>query len=266
MITTEIPLGQRMKSHEAEVRQVLPPRTLKVVRVDGRAFHTYTRDLERPFDAQFAADMDAVALSLAMEIDGAVLAYTQSDEISVLFYDYATTTTQPWLGGVVAKIVSLTAARATATFAVRRPPAAARDAALFDSRVFTLPDPHEAAAYLLSRQNDAATNSVAMAAQARFSHAELQGKSVPQMLDMLRADDAPWEELPDAFKRGRVTLREDYTEDVTFTHPRTGEATDVTTRRSRWVSAPAPAFTTDPDGWLRSVLPGPDVRAGSVIT
>lgn len=133
-------LGERMKAYERATRQVLPPRTYTIVRVDGRAFHTYCRGLERPFDARFAADMDRVTEILCSEISGAVFGYVQSDEISLLLTDFGTQQTTPWFGGVVAKMVSLSASLATATFNTLRPYG---ELALFDSRVFTISDPRD---------------------------------------------------------------------------------------------------------------------------
>lgn len=107
-------LGDRMKGYEAVHRAVLPRRTHTLIRVDIRAAHTYLRGADRPFDEEFMADMDAVAEALCAEISGAVFAYTQSDEISILATDFATIQTQPWFGGVVAKQLSISAALATA--------------------------------------------------------------------------------------------------------------------------------------------------------
>lgn len=249
-------LGDRMKEHEADTRLVLPTRSLFAVRVDGHAFHNYTRGLARPFDADFASDMDAVGLALVEMIPGALVAYVQSDEASVVFYDYASESTQPWFGGVVAKIVSLTAAKATVTLATRRPAADLSMAAMFDSRVFALPDPVEAAAYLLWRQRDAQRNAVSMAAQTHFPHRALQGVHAGAMRDMLAGVGVNFEDYPLGFRQGRVVVRREVTEPVTWTHGRTQETTTTVATRHKWFVEPAPLFTTEPDGWLLShVLP-----------
>lgn len=244
-------LGNRMKAHEHRTRHVLPRRSWTLVRVDGRAFHSYTRGLERPFDAAFAADMDAVAADLVKDISGAAFAYVQSDEISVLVTDFATATTEPWFGGVTAKITSLTAARATATLNQLRPPADTGKVALFDSRVFTLPNPVEVANYFVWRQRDAIKNSVAMAAQAHFSHRRLQGLHTDQLRGLLASEAGTrWEDYPDGFKYGRVVVRVPRTETVTWVHKRTGEQHTEQVTRNVWEPRPAPLFTAGQDDWL----------------
>jgi tRNA(His) 5'-end guanylyltransferase len=244
-------LGGRMKAHEHVTRQVLPRRTWTLLRVDGRAFHSYTRGLERPFDETFAADMDAVAVALCQEVSGTAFAYVQSDEISVLMTDFATPGTQPWFGGVAAKMTSLSASLATATLLGRRPAAETGKVPLFDSRVFTVADPHEVAAYFVWRQRDAVKNSISMAAQAHFSHRKLQGLHSGAMQELLFSEaGVNWNNFPDGFKRGRVVTRVSSTESVTYVHGKEKiEKTEVVTR-SRWVAQPAPHFTTEPAGWL----------------
>ena len=198
-------LGDRMKRHEAAYRIVLPRRTYTVIRVDGRAFHTYLRGAVKPFDLQFMEDMDATAAALCAEITGAVYAYTQSDEISVLTTDFATEQSEPWFGGVIAKQISIAASVATATLNRRRP---ARGPALFDARVFTLSDPVEVANYFVWRQRDAVRNSISMAAQAHFSHRRLHGVDTSGMQELLWSEaQVNWNDFPDGCKRGRVTVR-----------------------------------------------------------
>ncbi|MER5966676.1 tRNA(His) guanylyltransferase Thg1 family protein [Streptomyces sp. NPDC002057] len=79
-MTDDTALGDRMKRYEAAQRTILPRRTYTLLRVDGRAFHTYLRDAQRPFDEGFMADMDAVAEALCAEISGSVFAYTHQAE------------------------------------------------------------------------------------------------------------------------------------------------------------------------------------------
>ncbi|MER6778514.1 MULTISPECIES: tRNA(His) guanylyltransferase Thg1 family protein [unclassified Streptomyces] len=245
-------LGDRMKRHEAVHRAVLPRRTYTILRVDGRAFHTYLRGSARPFDEQFMADMDAVAEALCAEIMGAQFAYTQSDEISVLYTDFSSPSAEPWFGGVVAKQLSVASSLATAVLNERRPGARA----LFDARVFTVSDPVEVANYFLWRQRDAVRNSVSMAAQAHFSRKRLHGVSSGGMQELLWSEaGVNWNDYPDGCKRGRVAVRRTGERETTYTHKRTGEVETVMAMRSWWESSAAPHFTTAPDGWLASKVP-----------
>ena len=251
-MTDSTALGDRMKRHEAAYRAVLPRRTYSILRVDGRAFHAYLRGCERPFDPQFAADMNHIAEALCKEITGAAFAYTQSDEISVLYTDFGSLGTEPWFGGVAAKQVSIAAALATAELNSRRP----GKRALFDARVFTLADPVEVANYFLWRQRDAVRNSISMAAQARFSHRELHGVNTGRMREMLWSGHGiNWNDYPDGFKRGRVTVRRVAEREVEYVDKRSGATVQTTAVRSWWETVGAPHFTAEPGSWLGGVIP-----------
>lgn len=250
-MTDSTALGDRMKRYEHTYRHVLPRRTYTLLRVDGRAFHTYLRGAAKPFDEAFMADMDHVAEALCAEITGSVFAYTQSDEISLLVTDFASEQTEPWFGGVTAKWLSISAALATATLNERRP-----GRALFDSRVFTLSDPVEVANYFLWRQRDAVRNSISMAAQAHFSHRRLHGVSSGGMQELLWSEaGVNWNDYPDDCKRGRVAVRETGERPVEYVDKRSGETVNTTAVRSWWESSAAPHFTTEPGGWLAEVIP-----------
>lgn len=245
-------LGDRMKLYEQATRTMLPRRTYTLIRVDGKAFHSYLRGAARPFDEAFMADMDAVAVALCQQITGAVFAYVQSDEVSVLATDFGSVGTEPWFGGVTAKVVSVSASIATATLNARRP----GKTALFDSRVFTLADPVEVGNYFVWRQRDAVRNSVSMAAQAHFSHKRLHGLGGGQMQELLWSEKGiNWNDYPDGAKRGRMVVRQAGEREVTFVHKRTRVEETITALRSWWETQPAPHFTVDPGGFLSVTIP-----------
>lgn len=245
-------LGNRMKAYEAVTKTTLPHRTYSLIRVDGRCFSNYLRGAEKPYDAAFIADMDAVAQALCAEISGSVFAYVQSDEISVLAVDFTAPGTQPWFAGEVQKIVSTSAATATAALCARRP----GKPATFDARVFTIADPVEVANYMIWRQRDCVRNSITMAAQAQFSHKRLHGVNTGQMQELLWSEKGiNWNDYPDGCKRGRVVVKESGEREVTFTHKRTGTEETVMAMRSWWAVQPAPHFTLNPGSWLPSVVP-----------
>ncbi|WP_426511995.1 tRNA(His) guanylyltransferase Thg1 family protein [Dactylosporangium sp. McL0621] len=252
MSTDGTGLGDRMKGYERVSKAILPGRTYSLLRVDGRAFHTYLRGAAKPYDEGFMAGMDAVAEVLCAEISGSVFAYTQSDEVSVLAVDFATPGTQPWFGGEVQKWCSVAASLATAVLNERRPGARA----LFDARVFAICDPVEVANYFIWRQRDAVRNSVSMAAQARFSQRELHGVNSAQAQEMLWSRHGiNWNDYPAGCKRGRVTVRETGEREVRYTHKSTGTEETVVATRSWWATRPAPHFTLD--GFLASAIPAP---------
>lgn len=245
-------LGDRMKRYEAAHRVVLPRRTYTILRLDGRAFHTYLRDAGKPFDMAFIADMAAVTEALCDEVAGTALAFTQSDEISLLLTDFASVGTEPWFGGIAAKQLSVSASLATAVLNERRP----GRRALFDARVFTMSDPVEVANYFLWRQRDAVRNSISMAAQAHFSHKRLHRVSTGAMQELLWSEaDVNWNDYPDACKRGQVAMRQSGEREVEYVDKRTSETVRTMALRSWWDVTAAPHFTTESTGWLAQVIP-----------
>lgn len=248
-------LGDRMKAYEQATRTVLPRRTYTLIRVDGRAFHSFLRHADRPFDDTVMAAMNTVAEALCTEMSGAVFAYTQSDEVSVLLTDFTTNGTEPWFAGVVQKMASIAAS--TATVAFNRAYGTNGDAhATFDTRVFTIPSQVEVANYFLWRQRDAVCNSISMAAQAHFSHRQLHKVNTDQMQELLwREKRVNWNDYPDGCKRGRVTVRRVGERDVTYTDRRSGQEVATRAVRSWWDTFGAPHFTASPGGWLAETIP-----------
>jgi len=216
-------LGQRMKEqYENRTRYMLPRRTYTIIRLDGKAFHTFTRGMQRPYDENLMSWMDLTAMKLCEEIQGVQLAYTQSDEISLLLTDFEKITTDAWFDGNIQKIVSVSASIATAYFNQFCGHLQIREAgklgvpltrnigpAFFDSRVFTIPDPTEVENYFIWRQKDAVRNSIAMTAQSLYSHKELNGKSSNQQQEMIFQKGQNWNDMPEGFKRGRTIVNFD---------------------------------------------------------
>lgn len=198
-------LGDRMKGYEVVPRTVLTRRTPVILRVDGRAFHTFTRGFAVPFDQMLHNAMVATADALAREIQGAKVTYGQSDEISVLITDYDTLQTDAWFGYNIQKMVSIAASVATIAFNesiggypeynnYRKP-------AQFDARVFNLPK-EEVVNYFVWRQQDATRNSIQMVARSKFSHKECHRKNVSDLQEMLMGQGINWNDIPTHFKRG----------------------------------------------------------------
>jgi tRNA(His) guanylyltransferase len=231
-------LGDRMKSYETVNRLTLVPHSYTILRVDGRAFHSYLRYAEKPFDLEFQKAMMAVGARLCVEVSGTTLAYGQSDEISLLLDD-TSTQSQAWFGGVVQKMVSVAAGIATVALIEERGMAGAPH---FDARVFTVPSLGEVENYFVWRQRDAVRNSVSMAAQAQFSQRDLHGKKVGEMQEMLWKIGINWNDYPDSCKRGWVVEREIREAPVTYTHTRTQEKITTTAMRSFWEAKAAPHF------------------------
>lgn len=236
-------LGDRMKGYESSTPAVLSPDRPIVVRLDGRAFHHYTRGLERPFDRQLSSDLDEAAAKLCADVDGARLAYLQSDECSVVVPPRSNHAGEHWFGGKVQKIASVAASLFTAHVVRQR-----GDLAQFDARVMQLPDLEQVRAYLCWRQADARRNAVSMVASAHFSHRQLLGVPVPKRREMLLASGIDVDGDVDARDLlGRVVRRETFRTDAGDGVERTGEARTAVATRSRWVATPAPVFREHDD-------------------
>lgn len=193
-------LGDRMKRYERAHNVVMPPRMPLIIRVDGRAFHTWTRGCQRPFDERLMARMDRVAVELCKQVSGAQLAYVQSDEISLLVHNYKRHATQPFVDNRLQKLCSITAAVASAELTL-----VAGRVAHFDSRAFVLPE-SEVANYFLWRQQDATRNSIQMLARSLYSHRECEGKNQGALQEMCFQKGHNWNDLPTRQRRGRCIV------------------------------------------------------------
>lgn len=200
-------LGQRIKEHyEDALRVYLPRRTYTVIRIDGRGFHTFTKNLERPYCRPLADALDSAAKTLAAEMIGCRFGFAQSDEYSFLLTDFETEKARTWFDGNLQKIASVSASIFTAAFAKAFE---SKSLATFDSRVICIPQASEVAKYFLWRQLDASANSLNMLASAHYSHAELLGKSESEKHELLHAKSINWAKQATDFKRGRILKRDE---------------------------------------------------------
>lgn len=213
---TTVSLGDRMKGYEAAAQTVLTPRMPMIIRIDGRAFHTYTKAFEKPWSSMIKQALTDAADALLAEISGAKVAYCQSDECSMLVTDYDKLDSLPWFGKGVQKIASVIASIATVYFndSIRRQCYEqfqfSRLRAMFDARCFVMPR-EDVNNYFLWRQRDASRNSVAMLGQAHFSHTQLHGKNGNQIQEMLFSSKGiNYNDLETWKKRGWCVWRETY--------------------------------------------------------
>lgn len=204
-------LGDRMKRYEAVTQLQLNPRSCVIVRVDGRAFHSLTKTLNRPFDKTFMTAMDLSAMKTADEMQGCKVAYVQSDEVSFLLTDFDNLDTQGWFGYNLQKMVSISASAMTKYFnslLSTNPSEQYRYiSGMFDSRAFVLPD-DEVSNYFLWRIQDCERNSVQQYAQSFFSHKELMNKTIPNIHEMLHRIGKNWtNDLTSREKNGTIIVK-----------------------------------------------------------
>lgn len=197
-------LGDRMKGYENINRHHLMSRMPVVIRVDGRAFHTFTRKFVKPFDAMLMGAMDSAACALAEDAQNFQIGYVQSDEASFVLNNIADFDTQPWFDNNLQKLVSISASIFTAHFNEYLENS---ENAMFDARAFTLPQ-DKVANYLLWRSRDWARNSLNMFARSIFSHKELEGKSTVDVHDMLHEKGINWfKSTNNAERNGTLLIR-----------------------------------------------------------
>lgn len=212
--------GDRMKMYEQMAQREFLPLAPIVARIDGRAFSTFTKGLERPFCEPLHRLMIQTTKHLVEET-GALIGYTQSDEISLLFWqrDF---NTQIWFRGKIQKMVSQLAAQATGIFNAKLPlylpqkvDKTCNSFPSFDARAWTLPNQIEAVNAILWREQDATKNSVSQACRAYFSHKQVENLGRAAQMDLLMTKSINWNNYPAWAKRGsyvgRRTIRRPYT-------------------------------------------------------
>lgn len=218
-------LGDRMKTNYEDCYRVhLPRRSYTIIRIDGKSFSNYTKNLERPFDLELIEDMNDTAAYLCKNIMGAKFAYVQSDEISILLTDFDDVGTQAWFENNVQKMVSVAASMATAKFnqlrllrgcsiplvdtngneykALHQSGIENFKLAEFDARVFQIPQKVEVENYFIWRQNDCTRNSISSVAQSLYSHKELYGVSSDVKQELIFQKGINWNDYPSRMKRG----------------------------------------------------------------
>ncbi len=242
-------LSVRQKEfYEKRTRTYLPRRTYTIIRIDGKAFKNYTKSLNKPFDEDLIEAMDSTAIYLCKNIQGAKLAYVQSDEITIVMTDFDTLQTDAWFDGEVQKIVSVSASMATREFnRVRIIQQLANGIdikyilngklAEFDSRAFTIPFKEEVLNNIIWRQRDAVRNSISSVAQSLFSHTQLTGKNQSDMQEMCFEKGVNWNDFPEKQKRGRVIVKKQ----INYPSKNGGEPYI----RNEWKSIAAPDFNKD---------------------
>lgn len=235
-------LGIRMKTFYEEIPKTkLMRRTPVAIRIDGRAFHTFTRGFERPFDDILQKSMYETMLYLCKNIQGCVLGYTQSDEITLILVDYKTFESGAWFDYEVQKLCSIAASMATLAFngyfrnnalvkvsitdayfknkerysgdwekdrSLKEPYLdACTKGAMFDARCFNVPR-EEVTNLLYWRQIDATRNAIQMIGQKYFSHKQLHEKNCNMIIQMLRDEKGiKVEDYPDRCLRGVCAVR-----------------------------------------------------------
>lgn len=196
-------LGDRMKYYEGTNDDRLIPLLPAMARLDGKCFHKFTKGMKRPFDGGMNEMMCRTTCHL-VEKTNACIGYTQSDEITLCWYN-SKFDSQIFFNGRTNKMNSVLAAMASVYFNSILPDYFSDKVDMlpvFDCRVWNVPTQVEAANAILWREQDATKNSVSMAARAYYSHKQLNGKSRAEMMDMLMEKGVNWNDYDPRYKRG----------------------------------------------------------------
>lgn len=230
-------LGTRMKEYYENIPKAkLMRRTPVAIRIDGKAFHTFTHGFNKPFDKMLVKSMQETMKYLCENIQGCVFGYQQSDEITLILVDYKKLDSSAWFDYEVQKMCSIAASMATLQFnqvfskllenewettlnavecknnpekeaLLRSYLRAEKQGAMFDARCFNIPK-EEVTNLIYWRQLDATRNSIQMVGQANFSHKELQGRSCSNIQDMLMEQKGiNWNDISTACKRGTACIK-----------------------------------------------------------
>lgn len=277
-------LADRMKSYESCYETKIPERSYIIIRLDGKNFSKYTKMFEKPFDDILSNVMDVATIELCSKLHPK-FAYTQSDEISLLFTTIDNIDAETPFEGKVQKLCSISASILTAAFNknmlkllstfkyepnefIHKIQTGTLEEinATFDSRVFVIPDYREVANYFVWRQQDCTRNSVSMAASAYFSDAQTRNKSGAEKQEMLFQEKGiNWNDYKVKYRRGVVISKQPVFVDVPAGHsglskkgtgPRAENPDEpITVMRSKWLpDYNIPVFTQD-RAYIEALIP-----------
>lgn len=175
-------LGQRMKGYEQVSRFMFTPKIPIVIRLDGKAFHTFTKPFKRPFDERLIKSMQDTTEFLVNNIQNCIMGYTQSDEITLVLLDMLSEDTETWFNGGLQKIVSVSSSMCTAYFnnVLKHD-----RLAFFDSRAFQMPL-EDLPNNIVWRMKDCYKNAITSVAHCHYSQKQLHGISTKDRLEMIK--------------------------------------------------------------------------------
>jgi tRNA(His) guanylyltransferase len=251
MSTAKLSIGDRMKDfYESRSKIKLLRRIYTLVRIDGQAFKTYTKNLKKPFDEGFMEDMEEATKHACSKIQGAKFAYVQSDEITILITDFEDINTDAWFDNDIQKLASLTASYVATKFNQLRiirelsnnyqidengfvqskniiETIQKLKLADFDSRAFQLPTKTEVENYFIWRQQDIIRNSISSAARVHYSGKKLENINSDNKIEMLKEKGVDWDSVDRYYKNGRLIYK------------------NTESAKKEWVTASIPKFTED---------------------
>lgn len=236
-------LASRMKRYEASYDFTLPSESPAVLRLDGHGFSRFTSHFCRPFDERIHGAMVSTCEDLLHFFPRATVAYTQSDEITLVFPHGVQSFNER-----VQKLSSLSASYCSVRFnlhlsallssnpepKVKESAYEALGSAHFDARFFVVPSAEEALNCLLWRcKGDAMRNSVNAFARTLFSTKEMHKKTTERLREMIEQESGTTFEdsVPKWAIEGSLVKREQF--EHRGVNPKTGGEEQTTRTRTR---------------------------------
>lgn len=203
-------MGNRMKGYEKITRTFLMENTPVIIRIDGKAFHTYTKPYEFPFsDALKDVFLYTIKKTL-LHLQGFTLGYYQSDEVSFFIENYKNIKSDLWFDGNIQKITSVIASIFTGYFneyAISLT-GFTDTLAFFDARTFNIPK-EEIVNYFYWRYKDNKRNYIQSLASEYYSHKDRQGKNTQQLFDMIESTGVDvYKDIPSCYRNGTFFYKE----------------------------------------------------------
>lgn len=209
---------ERMKGYEKSSSNYLVKKVPVIIRLDGRAFKTLTKDLHKPYDEVMLSCMQDTMKYLCENIQGCVFGYTQSDEITLVLTDYENLDSCAWFDYNAQKLASVSASMATYAFIMafiksicyfndkdtsyaEILSSTIRKNISFDARAFNVPK-EDVINNIIWRQQDCINNSIISIGRTYYSHEEIVGKTQKHILHMLEDKYVYWKDYSNAIKYG----------------------------------------------------------------
>lgn len=203
-------LGDRIKELEGvETSARFMPQLPVIARMDGRSFSNFTRGMTKPYDTDMVKAMVETTKYLVEETN-ACIGYTQSDEITLIFFS-KDEKSQIFFDGRKFKMTSMLASLTSTKFLLMAqsiwPDRVNKTIPVFDARLFQVPSKEVAVDALGWRVADAVKNSITSAANCYYSHNELMNKNGKEKQEMLFQKGINWNDYPRFFKEGTFIQR-----------------------------------------------------------
>jgi tRNA(His) 5'-end guanylyltransferase len=260
MFDTDLTLKDRMKALQAERDYRLDDDSYILCHIDGRAFSKMIKKKFRlPFDDDFMDMMDDTASYVCANVQGAKLAYVQSDEITIVITNFKVEGDEVLKGSSffdyrLCKLQSIIASLATAKFnqlytsrMIKQnmykstledsedtlySPSDCINLIMntqliqFDCKCWDIKEYNDMFAWFKFRQNDCIRNSKQQFAQAYCPHKELLNKNADEQVTYCKIKTGKdWTGLQGKYKYGRLVYRTTYPTQTI--NPKTGEPVNI---------------------------------------